>query len=104
MLAQCYRDLLSSRELAPLLRYQANMLLDRSGDVLFGDESADLLRSHDVQSVLAQLAYPIWQRYVGGLWGDGETSDGCIEANGLLLLVLPSDVCTEAAVRPWQCR
>lgn len=91
MLKQCYRELLSRPELARLLKYQANLILDRSDDVLFGAQGSRLQMSpiNMVRSRISELGYPLWKRYLGSLWGLAEDVDSdqqCIAIEGLLLL------------------
>lgn len=87
MLAQCYRDLLTRKELAPLLRYQANLIFDRNDDILFGRDRRDGSgASSEVVEALLQLAYPIWKCYIGDLW-ELDKNESCIEMEGYLLLL-----------------
>lgn len=90
MLRQCYRDLLTRRELVPLLQYQANLFLDRNHEVLFGAQGSELEVSAEMRSRLSELAYPIWKGYVWKLWdvsgGDTGGEQQCIVLEGMLLL------------------
>lgn len=102
ILKQCYRDSLSRWDLAPLLRYQANLLLDRNDEVLFG-ASVQQMVSADVRTRLVELAYPIWKSYIGSLWdvSDSDVNDDqpCIVLEGMLLAPLAIDRSLEPLVR-----
>jgi hypothetical protein len=93
LLAQCYRDLLTRKELVPLLRYQANLFCDGNDDVLFGSdcEARDsFLDTVDDEMIdlLIHEALPVWKQYIGDLWGLDGDNQHCINVEDSLL-VLP---------------
>ncbi|KAF1332399.1 hypothetical protein FI667_g3635, partial [Globisporangium splendens] len=102
LLAQCYRDLLTRKELVPLLRYQANLFCGGNDDILFGSDRearGSLLDTVDNEMIelLAHEALSVWKRYIGDLWGLGDGNQHCVNVDGSLLVLPVSSALVEIA-------